>query len=1691
MSYKKVVVDKFVGFNSTVAPELLPDGAARDILNFRQEKVGKLMSRNGVVIGLFHSNMYPSATPDFTPAWAYYNNKGVVGIGEYVLSEYWAEYDTDRLMVYAVRAEVNDSFVDYTAGTFPEETQKYKLAFLFSPVTGTKQDLLLCGIPDPVYPGIPTYEADANPNGDMEETKTLYAANREITGITQDGLTSAGLDHWIERYLHFNQFRSKLVISDRINGDMLLENDFDRADITACDTAEHRLRLRPNCIGGFNIDDIELDARFEADEENDETAGVLTGMALYKYNLPKKVKKPTIDNFSNLISNPDWTGWKADAADDDPTKFYKVLDLMSAGNSSTLFNILWARESGYEENRIWWWINHNGKSTNYYCFSNANTAEEFDDLLGNLEFPNDEFVDQKTGKVVKQIAPDVYIWEDYRLKYYPCSGKDLGVGHFFTENDRGFHKLQIGIPRTLDLPEKLPSGKEVPLGVWRYRFVWDFGGGVYSAPSAEMLCPDVLWSATKDNDIYYNSSANYYRNQPLKIVANDSGVVSAKDTPYWEGQYLAREAPYTEAGKAELLVCPSIFESNGDLTNFGEILFDLKFHLYHNIYHRYGVKGWDNYNDLESASDADKGEFAVFATAFFSKSNLELSGFSWEGAATSTSTCNFWNGGSTKMFGDANYHHIHGKGKMVVPIFQNYGNKCSFNSLFDDNGKLRLAYASDPTNIKIQIVIPGLNWGLSDTDVRLTGEEESSPSEVYFPSRASTLLLSGVSNVYHDSNLYINIVCLNDPSADTHADMNNESITFASKEKRPHTILRAINTELDRLNVTNAGIDSEALSRLFLTGVTEIHVCAPSDAPVIGAEKQYLDTTLPGDSVNTPITGKNSEIPRYEIKYRDAMDYDRTRFVTVVDSFPFDKTIIEDGFDAEETIHDIENVMDEEDSFNMDVYVYGEGERFTGVEQLTAYFPSSLLFEAPRIAIKIPAAKVPARAKRLLIFRSRSSHSNEFQANDYGLVDTIDIYREAGVVVTPDYKGDADYPGIYYFDDVKDKSLNFGVSPEEYEGLREPIRSALNMPLNERVYYLNYKQAYQPISPRKYEEKGGVNDINNFTYSVDTVDTTEDGFDTTSEVTLRYKFLYRDINNILSQAIDVPSVEDPPVFITLGQSASTKSVVVFYYVPSSFDGTVGAIEVYREKDGAGVYYHIGDVLPEDEGVFVDNDRATGKVFECDDAVELTYESGIIYSQPYFPGWIKPENTLEVRSGDGKQITAVHNVAGNLVVFKENSIHRIAVQGAEVPISRVDEISPDIGCIAKNANVNIDGIIYFLSHKGFMRFDNNQIQKVDGPFDEELQFVLAHASESDIRDIACGYNAYYNEIYLNIPMLPTGDTELQQEYGQADYFENRNNSIVLEGNTKSYFQKTIYGHIYVINLDKQYATKFGYTPTFTVDSRGTGVTDTYREVLDSNQLLRLYFTNSFGQLRTGDIHPVRFKSIDEGKLWAGIYCETPYRRRTRVVEYIDPNGSIYSKVTEFPLFTDTDEVLSPFAYVNSYVFLPGANDFPLTTEMPFKSVFKSKFFTSDDESLIKRIRKVTTNIFSRGPIYIKGITIYRKTDSAPSVGELPDDVLTFGDDRIENLQFDIGNQTFEFRPTINVQYPLKLVGGALKGTGSNVLECILRDPMMQYYIGAQNDWLGKPVRFSVETESTLRTQLNMVSFEWRLIHTYLM
>ena len=507
MEYEKTQINRFGGYSSEAVSEIADKVYARDILNLRMDKVGKLITREGYGLGM-HMYLYNAyGTTEYAPyhisgiadnylfasgydlssgyepqkrTVALVNGKGIIGIGEYIFAEKWDAIDTDRVMVYYVRYNEDEVVGQY----------KNKGIYLFSPLTGRYKDHLLIApgfeyghsgyyYSDDKrveYPCVAVSDKyDKNVHGtDFMGTEQVYAPNREVDG-TYTG--EAVEEPWHNHYVQMNQYDYKLVISDKINGDLVIEDEYHRLQNDNTRNDYHELRLRPNTLSLFDVNVVDLQPRFA--EEN---SGVKTGMCLLEYEFDKKYTETSVDGTENK------------AVVEDYTMMHFVNNYSESSADHRKVGVFGAKtRTGVD-----------------YKFTNADSITQYIDIESKPEIAGKE-----SGHYINP-----YIWEDYEIEYYPTVGESYeGMSveelnslnsKFLNQINRHFEQINQTPPKITILTEHKGKEKEAILGVWQYRFVWDYGNGEFSAPSTTLSCPDIMWSATKDEWLnrYYSYNIN-------------------------------------------------------------------------------------------------------------------------------------------------------------------------------------------------------------------------------------------------------------------------------------------------------------------------------------------------------------------------------------------------------------------------------------------------------------------------------------------------------------------------------------------------------------------------------------------------------------------------------------------------------------------------------------------------------------------------------------------------------------------------------------------------------------------------------------------------------------------------------------------------------------------------------------------------------------------------------------------------------------------------------------------------------------------------------------------------------------------------------------------------------------------------------------------------------------------------------
>jgi hypothetical protein len=220
------------------------------------------------------------------------------------------------------------------------------------------------------------------------------------------------------------------------------------------------------------------------------------------------------------------------------------------------------------------------------------------------------------------------------------------------------------------------------------------------------------------------------------------------------------------------------------------------------------------------------------------------------------------------------------------------------------------------------------------------------------------------------------------------------------------------------------------------------------------------------------------------------------------------------------------------------------------------------------------------------------------------------------------------------------------------------------------------------------------------------------------------------------------------------------------------------------------------------------------------------------------------------------------------------------------------------------------------------------------------------------------------------------------------------------------------------------------------------------------------------MRSGDIFPIEHYHLGEEitTTVAGIFIETPYAR----TEDVKTDSSTVSTTVTFRdmddvLYNDIDDLTDVSNYDSTFKY-------PKYVKMPIKVIFRSKFFTLGTEVKHKRIRKVLANIFSKGEITIRG-------NSYP---------ITEFYSLINRNKLILSNETFVFAPSVDSYDYLNAV--VTEGTNSNQYSIVPTNTVNGD--GVQYDMYGKGIKYAVEIEGSMRTELNSIEILIRGINTYL-
>lgn len=1503
----------------------------------------------------------------------------------------------------------------------------------------------------------------------------IYAPSRWLGVHNQFAHNGVPKDlNWIEHYVSMQQYRESIVISDMTNGDMILVDEFMESEYN--EPRKHRFTLRENALALFDVDDVVVDFGLGVSAANGGNEGVKAPMALYKFYLPRNRFTATRDNylptFSGARHSPSYDKL-FNEFNDTTLEFQKKWVGLNQSSINAFMAFEWW--TGGDKNLVdpdaWQGSAFTLDVNTKYTFSNQSSPDEYDDLFGALTLANPSILEDD------QVSSDVYIWDDYEINYYPVSGIKQNR-YFLTALDRSWDKTSSAGTKVVKIKNHTGVEQDVPLGIWRYRFVWYLGNGEYSAPSSELVIPDILFSGMKDSEII-DSVGSYQR--PFGISSEADALKTNIDVTAQSVRFINENAVSRGVRIFKQAANPAELE----LTSYGANFLKVKEALFtpdHIFAARYSSTSGATWpTNWSTESLLAQGNLSVSCTLYPGNDYIPCTGTIADAGNSSYKDVEV-DDKKPEILSYQSYEL-----PLNIVMFASTINSVTYNSLFTNYGVIRTAYQNIVGNDgyssrfpSYSIVMDGtyiFGVGLSN-DFDRDGYEENGTINEDFAYTASNPVGDGSGKIFfniHSPNAPYDPA--SPPATAADLDRNNEdddliypgNTTIRRWSWRNMTQVRGVQSQDDRLVNLKSGLPSEVMSRIVLSGMGELQLCDFTDTGTIAFQtvRSYeytrLDSTnRTNDYLHRYINLTVDEAPIITGVSRKFFDYDdnnalhgRTWFTNysgfgTQDPFKYFSCKFAD---ASQTVK----------FNNLKVCVSLPGERLTISEQLSMYVPASLLFNAPHVKLIIPSNRVPRRARQLLVFRTRASHDNAWQPHDYGLVKTIDLMRDQNGKLDKDHENE-----VSFLDDVKSDDLDYSYSIPDYDGFIKPIKSRFCLPLNERVFYGNIKESYRPHTPRSAVDVVVDNNVNNKVHrnrnygsqteleQLWSYKLFDDAANASTNMTKRwlYYFLsYNDQARSFSLASCSGEIDRDADF------ATTNAKPVFFCMPSAYDTAIENINIYRlnlsspiskieikdpdnktpttipvgkiyfvvqgavEYNGQ-VYYtndiiqtfdgndvgydgsrvnrfinyfnnngpvdtdrgygdsysypilyditnyfdgaagpdyieKIGTIKPEDEGIFYDNNLpAIGRlpikqIFQNED----TMPGGLRWSEPYQPNKIKLASLMEIRSGDGDQITGLAMLYGNLIVLKERSIHRLAVQGSAIPVSRVDEISNNVGCVAPNTVITVNNTLYFLSWAGFYKYDNNQLSKIDGKFSEELQLRLRSSRDGvinpAIRDASCGWNPTYRELYLTFPVMSTNNNE-------GDYQSYDTMGISLTDNKGA---RQVRGTTYAINVDTGLVTKYRYmddsiyfTDPSTWPQKLYDLAPTQRA---PRVYSRLYYTNTLGQLRSGECLPPRTVNYLLNTQPVGTAASMQFMRVTHFIESPTKDGNNKDKSTDdYLMFT-----LNPISL-----------QYEIITASKFLRIFwSSKSWTMEDKSVLKRIRKVFAYISaSDDPTILRGV-----------------------------------------------------------------------------------------------------------------------
>lgn len=139
-------------------------------------------------------------------------------------------------------------------------------------------------------------------------------------------------------------------------------------------------------------------------------------------------------------------------------------------------------------------------------------------------------------------------------------------------------------------------------------------------------------------------------------------------------------------------------------------------------------------------------------------------------------------------------------------------------------------------------------------------------------------------------------------------------------------------------------------------------------------------------------------------------------------------------------------------------------------------------------------------------------------------------------------------------------------------------------------------------------------------------------------------------------------------------------------------------------------------------------------------------STLWFSELANPEKIQPDYNFEVRTNDGDKIRALKSLGSQLVVFKENSFHKVV--GDNPTNYELVEISTEYGALSDRAVATVDGTAYFIDPKGIVKYDGSSWKIISDRMEQTFRRMNLSSARNNC--LAAHYS-FRNQIWFMFPI----------------------------------------------------------------------------------------------------------------------------------------------------------------------------------------------------------------------------------------------------------------------------------------------------------------------------------------------------